>query len=111
MALTVTMDHPDYPDGYEFGVEYLGILKNRESKEISEEQEQSFVNFSGKPMKESFMEGGFIKVEGDATAKEPEEEQGTQMPEQDQTSEEEATEAPEQPAEEQEGQAEEGTLA
>lgn len=111
MGLTVTLDHPDFPDGYEFGVEHVGILKNRESKEISEEQEQAFVNATGTPMKDSFQEGGFIKVEGEGTVSEPEEQHGTQMPEQGQPSEEATEEATEQPAEEQAGQTEEGTPA
>lgn len=46
MALEVTVDHPDYPDGTEFGIVGLGVFKNGEAREVTEDEERAFVSFN-----------------------------------------------------------------
>ena len=100
MGLTVTIDHPDFPDGYEFGAEGLGTLKNREPAEISEEQEQSFVSSRRMSVKDALgQEGSIFTVEGQETAEVPEEEESA---EEEETAGEEGTTEQEAPAEEDE---------
>lgn len=107
MALSVKIEHPAYPEGYEFGVEGLGTLKNGETKEITEEQEQTYVDTYGRGMKDAFSEAQFITMEGEPTVEAPE------MPEEEGQGEEEAvpTEEESSGTEEQEGSPEESATA
>jgi hypothetical protein len=88
MTLTLTYHNPDFPDDYEFGVEGLGQFKNGEAREVTEEQEQAFVNANRMLVKDALEGNELFTVEGDATV----------------------TEAPEEPTpSEEEAPAEEGT--
>jgi hypothetical protein len=80
VGLTATIDQPDFPDGYEFGVEGLGILKNREATEISEEREEAYAAAHGQLMQDAFAEAGNIKIEGSPIVTEIPEVHGTEFP-------------------------------
>lgn len=80
VGLTATIDQPDFPDGFEFGVEGLGMLKNREAVEISEEREESYAAAFGVLIKDAFAEAGNIKIEGSPIVTEVPEQHGTEFP-------------------------------
>lgn len=52
--LTLTHEHPDFPDDYEFYYNGIGVVKNGETLDISEEQERAFISFYGKTISEAF---------------------------------------------------------
>lgn len=64
--LTVTLDHPDYPDDFEMGIVGLGLFKNREGREVTEEQEKAFVSFYRMEAKEKLEQSDMITVSGTA---------------------------------------------
>lgn len=43
MSLSITMKQDAFPDGTEFHVEGIGVIKNNETVEITEEQEHAFI--------------------------------------------------------------------
>jgi hypothetical protein len=93
MGLTVTFENKEYPDGFEFGVEGLGLFKNGEAREISEEEEKTYFAATGYSVKTGFSNSANVKVEGEGTVSDPE-------PQEDQ---------PGQPGQEEEGQTTEET--
>jgi hypothetical protein len=42
MALTVKVDHPDFPEGMEFGINGLGLFENGTAREVTEDEERNF---------------------------------------------------------------------
>lgn len=42
MAYSITIDHPDFPDGYEFYINGLPMMKNREEFKLSQEDERQY---------------------------------------------------------------------
>lgn len=71
-GLTVTIDFPQYPPGHEIGVQGLGVVKNGESIEVGEEQEQAFLSVQGRTVKTAFEGAEGVTVEGEGTVAEPE---------------------------------------
>jgi len=67
MALTLTLDHPDFPDDREFEISGLGLVKNRESAEIDEEQERAFAAFHGRTLEDALKGNDQISLNGTAT--------------------------------------------
>jgi hypothetical protein len=104
MALTMTYHNPAYPDDYEFGVEGLGLFKNGESREITEEQEQAFVTSGRMLVSDAFENNEMFTVEGEPTVSEvpeeatPEEESGEEAAEGTETEGEDTTTEEEEPA-------------
>jgi hypothetical protein len=41
MGLKITVDHPSYPKGHEFGINGVGVVKNGDSVTISDAQAKS----------------------------------------------------------------------
>jgi hypothetical protein len=64
VAVTVTYDHPDFPDGYEFYIQGLGLTPNRESVEVSEEQERAFYYFQRVPLMEALDNTEHVNISG-----------------------------------------------
>lgn len=66
MALTIEMDHPAYPDGYEIGITGLGVFKNREAREVTEEEELAFASFYGELAQDRLKDAEMFTVSGTA---------------------------------------------
>ncbi len=64
MALTVKVDHPDFPEGTEFGIQGLGLFKNGESREVTEEEELSFASLYQMGAKDKLEQSKAITVDG-----------------------------------------------
>jgi len=65
MKLTVT--HKAAPDDAEFAIAGLGLFKNGESREVTEEQADAFESINGYPVDEIASE--YIKIGGKVTLK------------------------------------------
>lgn len=72
--LRAKIQHPDFPEGYEFSVEGLGIFKNGEEREVTAEQEQSFVNVRRSHVKDALKDHPHLSVSGEPEAEVPESE-------------------------------------
>lgn len=64
MALSVKVDHPDYPSGMEFGITGLGLFKNGEGREVTEEEERAFISFTQTAPEETLKQSDFLSVSG-----------------------------------------------
>lgn len=67
MALTLTVDHPDFPEGTVFGIQGLGLFNNGESREVTEAEEISFASYYQMDPKEKLSQSALLTVEGDST--------------------------------------------
>ena len=67
MAQKLTYTHPHFPKGYEFYLMGLGILKNGEAVEVTEDQERSFLHTHGLALKEALQGNDNFKPEGTAS--------------------------------------------
>jgi hypothetical protein len=67
MGLTLKMEMDAFPAGYEFAINGIGVVKNGETVEISEDQERDFVAYHRKSVPDAFEGSGTFTVEGDAT--------------------------------------------
>lgn len=67
MGLTLKAEFPAFPEGYEFAINGIGVVKNGEVTEISEEQERDFVAFWRMSVPDAFESQDCYTVEGDAT--------------------------------------------
>jgi hypothetical protein len=65
MKLTVT--HEAAPADAEFAIAGLGLFKNGESRDVTEEQEQAFESINGYPVDE--IKAEYVKIGGKATLK------------------------------------------
>jgi hypothetical protein len=61
--LTVTIDHPHFPDGAEFEIRGLGTLVNRVAKEITSEMAEAYERLTGQKVTEL---GGVLHVNDSA---------------------------------------------
>jgi len=66
MTLTLTFDHPEFPDGHEFDVGGI-LVENREEVEITEDQERMFVARRRQSVREAADGNQFMKVTGKTT--------------------------------------------
>ena len=64
MGYTIKFEHPQFPDGYEFGINDLGMVKNNETLEITEDMESQFVNSRGMPLKDALEHIFGVTLEG-----------------------------------------------
>lgn len=87
MALTVKVDHPDFPADTELAIEGLGVFKNGEEREVTDEQEQAFVNARGMHVRQGTENDPFVSVSGTSTATLPEPPEEVDLDVQDETSE------------------------
>lgn len=69
LALTVSYEHPDFPEGMEFEIVGLGLIPNGGSVELTDEQEERYLNYHGMTVKESLENDPYIKVKGSARLK------------------------------------------
>lgn len=65
MALKLKVENKDFPKGHEFSVEGLGIFENGKEREVFAEQEQAFVDATGKSLKEAFADNEQFTLSGD----------------------------------------------
>ncbi len=66
MALSITVNHPDYPDGMEFGIQGLGLFKNGEARDVTEDEERAFISYAQTAPKERLEQSAFLDVSGSA---------------------------------------------
>jgi hypothetical protein len=72
MGLKIKMDHPDFPKGTPLAVSGLGEFENGEAeRDVTEEQEQAFVNERGMSVRDALKDHPHLSVSGSATAKVP----------------------------------------
>jgi hypothetical protein len=71
MSLSIKINNPDFPEGHEWGVNGLGAFVNGTARDISKEEEQTFVDLTLASAKDSFSNDPNIEVTGTATAKVP----------------------------------------
>lgn len=64
--MKLTYENPNFPPGYRFGIAGIGYIANGESREITEDQEQSFVSLFGKTLQDTFEGSSVIALEGTA---------------------------------------------
>lgn len=64
MAVTVAIDHPDFPEGTEFGIDYLGVVPNGGSLEVPDENVEMFEQVKGETVDEAFTDNGVVTVGG-----------------------------------------------
>jgi hypothetical protein len=67
MALSVTVSNDQYPDDQEFEIVGLGAFKNGEAREITEEQEKTFVSLYQMAATDKLGEQDAVTVSGDST--------------------------------------------
>lgn len=67
MSLTLKVEHPDFPDGWEFGVNDLGRVKNHGTLEIDEDMERSFVSARGMPLVDAFKDNATLSLSGNSS--------------------------------------------
>jgi hypothetical protein len=64
MALTVKVDHPDYSEGTEFGINGLGLFKNGEAREITEEEERAYASYAQVGAGDMLKQSDYLEVSG-----------------------------------------------
>lgn len=64
---TLTMEHPQFPPDYEFGIPSIGLVKNDGTPlEVTEEQEAAFEVTYGAPLHEYYADS-MVKVNSGST--------------------------------------------
>ena len=71
MAYKLEVNHPDFPKGWEFDCDGI-LVKNGESRTLTDEDELAFIARVGRPVKEIYGHGEHAKLTGstELTAKE-----------------------------------------
>ena len=72
MSLTLKYNNPAYPEGAVLGIAGLGEVKNGESKELTEEEERTFLSMRGVGIKQAMEGDEMASVEGEPSVEEPE---------------------------------------
>jgi hypothetical protein len=63
MAYTLEVDHPDFPDDYEFDCDGI-LVKNKSSRKLTEEDELAFISRVGRTVKDIYGHGTYAKLTG-----------------------------------------------
>jgi len=71
MSLTVKINNPEFPEGHIFAINGLGAFENCTEREVSNEEEQTFVDLKGVAARDALASDPNIEVSGSATAKVP----------------------------------------
>lgn len=64
MALTVKVDHPDYPEGMLFGINGLGLFENGTAREVTEDEERNFAAYAQVGANDILGQSAFLEVSG-----------------------------------------------
>lgn len=64
MAYTLKFSHPSFENDQEFDLYGIGLVKNGGSIKLDKEAEQSFVDKTGKSIKDYFKGSGHVEVTG-----------------------------------------------
>lgn len=64
MALTVAINHPEFPDGTEFGVAGAFLVPNNGSVELTEEQELTFAAKQGRLVSDALADNEMFQLSG-----------------------------------------------
>jgi len=64
MAYEVTVSNDQFPEGHEFEVVGLGLFKNGEAREVTEDQEKQFVSLYGMSVADRVGEQDSVQISG-----------------------------------------------
>lgn len=64
MTLSLKFEHPHFPEGQEFAVNFLGSVKNGETLELDEDAERMFVAVRGITVEDAFKDDALVSVSG-----------------------------------------------
>ena len=64
MALTVTVLNEAFPKDHEFAIHGLGLFKNGESREVTEEEEIAFMVFHRQAVRDAFEGTEDVEIKG-----------------------------------------------
>ena len=67
MGYKLKHDHPHFPEGHEFGISGLGVFKNGETREISEDEERFFVAHRGMTLEDAFGNSATSELTGSSS--------------------------------------------
>jgi hypothetical protein len=67
MGYTLKFEHPQFPEGQEFGIPNLGLVENGSSIELDEEQERLFVLERGISVEDAFKDNSIVTLSGSST--------------------------------------------
>ena len=67
MSYSLKFEHPQFPEGKEFAINFLGMVKNGETLEIDEENERTFVANYGKSVEDAFSSNPLVTLTGSST--------------------------------------------
>jgi hypothetical protein len=82
MAYTLEVNHPDFPDDYEFDCDGI-LVKNKSSRKLTEEDELAFISrhAEGRTVKDIYGHGTYAKVTGTTELSGAEKKQATAIQE------------------------------
>lgn len=64
MGLTLKFEHPHFPEGHKFSINYLGNVENGGTAEVAEDDERLFVATHGKTVEDAFKGNANVTVSG-----------------------------------------------
>jgi hypothetical protein len=64
VSYTLTYEHPQFPQDYEFGINNLGLVKNGGSIEIDEDVERMFMASQGRTIEAALATDPFVTLSG-----------------------------------------------
>lgn len=67
MAYSLKFEHPHFPEDKEFSIDFIGMVKNGESIEVSEDQERLFIASNGRTIEDAFKGNASIEVSGSSS--------------------------------------------
>ena len=72
MGYTVNLNHPQFPEGFEFGINGVGIVPNGGSTDVDEESERMFITQYGYTLEDAFKDNAVATVTGSSSLSEDE---------------------------------------
>jgi len=67
VAISLKFEHPHFPEGHPFAINYLGQVLNGESVEVNEENERAFIASHGVTVEDAFKNDALVSVSGSSS--------------------------------------------
>lgn len=67
MPISLKFEHPHFPEGHPFAINYLGQVLNGESVEVNEENERAFIASHGATVEDAFKNDALVTVSGSSS--------------------------------------------
>lgn len=72
MSYSLKFEHPQFPEGHKFSINYLGQVVNGGSVDIDEEAERAFIANNGKTVEDAFANDALVTVSGSSALQQDE---------------------------------------